>query len=313
MFGLSQDVTILEDQLSAWLDLFRRSPVGRDTRIRLVPLPGNHESLRLNEEGHEVPNSGSEHVWLRVMAPYIAGNNGPKAGGPDGLETDQSRLTYSFRHRDAHFVVMNTDPYGSIGTVPWKWVEADIARARRDRSVRNIFCLGHKPAFTPADAYPDYALDGHPRHRDRLWDAMNDAGVTAYLVAHSHMYERKRYASLSRPDVRGTWQIVAGNGGSQLESLWIKRAGPGYFGFTVVKITTTGRVLVESHGRNFPAGHYIAPSPPSEFPTTIRDSGDITPHQDVRRAARRQPDGVAAGQRVCGARVCSGNGPVSSR
>jgi hypothetical protein len=280
VFGLARDLTVLEAQLRAWIDVYRRSPVGRSGKIRLVALPGNHESLRLNEEGHEIPNRGAEAVWLRVMSPYIAGDNGPGAGGPDDLDTDQRRLTYSFRHRNTHFVVMNTDPYATIGDVPWTWAMADMARARRDRAVQTIFCLGHKPAFTPADAYPDFSLDGRPRHRDRLWNAMNDARVTAYIVAHSHMYERKRYASLSRPGVRGTWQIVAGNGGSQLETLWIRRAGPGFFGFTVIKVMASGRVFAESWGRDFPAGRYMAPSPPSEFPTTIRDAGEITFHLD---------------------------------
>lgn len=276
VFGLDRDVLVLERQLRAWIELYRASPVGRTSGIRLVALPGNHESLRLAPGYQEVSNQGAEAMWLSVMSPYIAGDNGPKAGGSDRLQTDQSRLTYSFRFRDTHFVVMNTDPYGAVATVPWTWVASDVARARRDRSVKNIFCLGHKPAFTPADATPDFSLDTHPRQRDRLWNAMNGARVTALITAHAHLWDRERYASTNRPTVRGTWQIIAGNGGSQLDGRWIRRADNGYFGFAVVRVTASGRAFVESHGRDYPSGQYLAPSPAEQFPTTIRDAGEIT-------------------------------------
>lgn len=277
VFGLDPDLAVLERQLRAWIALYQGSPVGPRSGIRLVALPGNHESLRLAPASYlEVPNAGAEAMWVSVMSPYIAGDNGPKAGGPDHLATDQSRLTYSFRLRDTHFVVMNTDPYGAVATVPWTWVANDVARARRDPTVRNIFCLGHKPAFTPANATPDFSLDIHPQQRNRLWNAMNGARVTALMTAHAHMYDRNQYASPDRPSVRGTWQVIAGNGGSQLDGRWVRGADNGYFGFAFVRVTTTGRVFVESHGRDYPPGQYLAPSPPEQFPTTIRDRGEIT-------------------------------------
>jgi hypothetical protein len=64
-----------------------------------------------------------------ASAPYAAGANGPRAGGSDRLGSDQRRLTYSFRYRDTHFTVLNTDPYATVGTVPWTWVAADVGRA----------------------------------------------------------------------------------------------------------------------------------------------------------------------------------------
>ena len=86
----------------------------------------------------------------------------------------------------------------------------------------------------------------------------------------------ERYASTNRPTVHGTWQIIAGNGGSQLDGRWIRRADNGYFGFAVVRVTASGRAFVESHGRDYPPGQYLAPSPAEQFPTTIRDAGEIT-------------------------------------
>ena len=165
------------------------------------------------------------------------------------------------------------------------------ARAARDPSVRQIFCLGHKPAFTPADAYPDFSLDTRPRQRDRLWSAMIGARVTALITAHSHRYARRRYAAPDRPGVRDTWQIVAGHCGSQLETLWVRRVANGYFGFAVVKVTADGRAFVESYGRHYPPGQYLRPRRPSGSPrrsATRRRSRSRAP-RSARGAERRAP------------------------
>ena len=50
----------------------------------------------------------------------------------------------------------------------------------------------------------------------------------------------------------------------------------GYLGFAVVRVTASGRALVESHGRDYSPGQYLAPSPTEQVPITIRDAGEIT-------------------------------------
>jgi hypothetical protein len=223
-----------------------------------------------------VSNPGAEAVWLDVMAPYIAGDNGPKAGGPDQLQTDQSRLTYSFNFRDTHFVILNTDPVGAAATVPVHWIADDLAVARQDRSIRHIFALGHKPAFTPSDATPDCSLDSNPSVRNVFWDELNGANATAYLVSHAHLYNRSRPASPTEPGVIKTWQVVAGNGGSPVDKMWAESGAIPYYGYALVSVTNDGRTLLTGYGRDFDLSNYIAPSPAQQYPTTVHDSADLT-------------------------------------
>jgi hypothetical protein len=277
VLGLTPDLDTLRSQLEAWVQLYRASPVGQNPAIRLVALPGNHESLEFQPDGKpEVSNPGAEAVWLDVMAPFIAGDNGPTAGGPDHLESDQSRLTYSFNFRDTHFVVLNTDPFGAVATVPVHWIADDLAAARQDRSIRRIFALGHKPAFTPPDATPDASLDSNPDVRNVFWDALTGASATAYVTAHAHLYNRSQPATPTQPSVTTTWQVVAGNAGSPVDAMWEESGAVPYYGYTVVTITTDGRALLTGYGRNFDLSDYVAPSPEQQYPTTVRDSADIT-------------------------------------
>src|SRR5216684_5272471 len=87
VFGLNSDLGVLRNQLESWLDVYRSTPLGADSKIRLIPLPGNHESL-IGSKGSQKSNPGAEDVWLSVVAPFIEGSNGPSIGGPDNLASE---------------------------------------------------------------------------------------------------------------------------------------------------------------------------------------------------------------------------------
>ncbi len=70
--------------------------------------------------------------------------------------------------------------------------------------------------------------------------------VRAYLTSHAHLWQ---LATL--PGARGVPQIIAGNGGSPLESSWTEPSP--YFGFTVVSIYASGRGGVTSYRRPAPS------------------------------------------------------------
>lgn len=268
VLGLSPDLHELRHQLDSWIDVYRNSALGQDRRIRLIAMPGNHESL-VGEKGSQVSLPGAEEVWLSSMQAFIAGDNGPPAGGADNLKTDQSMLTYSFDFRDSHFILLNTDPFGAVGTVPINWIHGDLAAAADDPHMKHIFVMGHKQAFTPPDAASEQALDSNPALRDQFWDELNYYGVGYYLVAHAHVW------NFSQPEsplsmLRHTVQIVAGNGGTKLDPLWAASGEDPYFGFTLVQVLKNGKVIVKSYGRDFDQMNYLAPSPPDLFPTTIR-------------------------------------------
>ncbi|MEP7001146.1 MAG: metallophosphoesterase, partial [bacterium] len=226
VFGYTNDSTALDRELKGWIALYQASPLA-SSGVELVTIPGNHETDNLAKVA--VPSA--ERVWLRAMAAYIGrGGNGPAAGGADGLQTDQSKLTYSFDFKDAHFVLLNTDPVGADWHVPTKWVTTDLAAART-RSVKHIFAIGHKPAYS----YPTVATDGLAFDipaRDAYWNVLVANQVEGMFSAHNHEYYR------AQPTGK-TWQVIAGNGGTPLDAtldVTIPSTGK-YYGFTVVSVT----------------------------------------------------------------------------
>lgn len=277
VLGLTPDLNELHHQLASWIDVYLNSDLGRDRKIRLIALPGNHESL-FGEKGSQVSNPGAEAVWLSLMQPFIAGNNGPPAGGPDHLQTDQSQLTYSFDFRDSHFVILNTDPFGAVATVPVNWLHDDLVTAAGDPHLKHTFVVGHKQAFSPADASSEQALDSNPDLRNQFWDELNTAGVGYYLVAHAHLWDFSTPVSPVSM-LQHTVQIIAGNGGSKEDPKWEAAGKPFYYGFTLVQVLKNGEVVMKSYGRDFDRTNYLAPSPPTQFPTTIRRILDFPPRQ----------------------------------
>jgi hypothetical protein len=274
VLGLTPDLHELRHQLESWLDVYRNSDLGRDPKIRLIAMPGNHESLS-GEKGSQQSNPGAEAVWLGVMQAYIAGNNGPGAGGPDNLQTDQSQLTYSFDFHDSHFVLLNTDPFGAVATVPLNWLHQDLAAAADDPHLKHTFVMGHKQAFSPPNSNSEQALDSNPDNRNQFWDELNSAGVGYYLVAHAHLWHFSTPVSPISM-LQHTVQIIAGNGGSKEDPKWEAAGKPFYYGFTLVQVLKNGEVVMKSYGRDFDPTNYLAPSLPSLFPTTIRRTLDFS-------------------------------------
>jgi len=266
--GYTSDTVQLATELRAWRALYEASPLAK-SGTELVAIPGNHET----QDASKIAYAAAERTWLRVMDPYIKrGGNGPKAGGPDNLATDQSRLTYSFDFAGAHFITLNTDPVGNDWHVPTQWVAADIQKAHA-AGAKHIFAIGHKPAY-PYPTVPTDGLAKFPASRDSLWNALIAGNAEAMFSAHNHVYFR------AQPITGKTWQVIAGNGGSSLETtidLSIPSSGE-YYGFVVTTVRPDGRVYAKSYGRDVPAAGYIAMAPESLYPTTVRDSVELTQH-----------------------------------
>jgi hypothetical protein len=262
VFGYTNDTTALDRELKGWLALYQASPLAT-SGIELVPIPGNHETQNLAK----VATASAERTWLRAMGTYITrGGNGPAAGGPDGYTTDQSRLSYSFDYKDAHFVTINTDGFGKDWHAPGQWVASDLAAAKA-RGQKHAFVIGHKPAYP----YPTVPTDGLVQDapaRDLFWNALATNQVEASFSAHNHEYYR------SQPTGK-TWMVIAGNGGTGLDAgldMSIKGTG-NWYGYSVVTVLNDGRVFLKSYGRDVPTAGYAAPV---TGVTTLRDSVEIT-------------------------------------
>jgi hypothetical protein len=260
IFGYEHDTTKLAKAFAIWRDSVEASPVMK-AGIKFVAIPGNHETEVDSGDG-KVPSPDAERVWLETMTPLLNGNDGPHAGGPDSLATDQSRLTYSFDLKDSHFVLMNTDPVGQDAHVPAHWIAADLANARKN-GAKHLFAIGHKPAFGNNGTMAMAA-----GNRTDLWDALEANHAEAMIGSHIHIYDR------FQPHHAKTWMIISGNGGTPLnENLPPNKK---YFGFIVVSILKSGKVILKSYGHDVPAEGYAAACPESKYPTTLRDSLDIT-------------------------------------
>jgi hypothetical protein len=262
VLGYTPDTLLLAKMLTSWKQLYLASPLA-STSVQLVVIPGNHETQGANK----ITYQAAERTFLRIMAPYVIGNNGPKATGlvpgTDSLVTDQSQLNYSFDYHGDHYVMVNTDPFGRDWRVPYHWISQDVATART-AGARHIFTIGHKPAH-PTHYKPTDGLVTYPQQRDAYWAALEENHCEAMFSAHNHVWDTVQ------PHPGKTWQVIAGNGGSGVD--WPSNFVDPYYGYTVVNIYTDGTVAAKSMGRTI-GKYYTDPSPDSV--ATLRNSVDLT-------------------------------------
>lgn len=145
-----------------------------------------------------------------------------------------------------------------VGWVAEHWLAADLGAAQANPAITGIYIFGHKPLVAPGGASDGALNDALVGPIEQLIDSTPK--VKGYFNAHVH-----EWSSTQLPGTRGVWQIVAGNGGSQLETTW-SEPHP-YFGFTLVNIYASGKVGVVSYGRpasspyNSPTSTAALPSP----------------------------------------------------
>ncbi len=265
VLGLVSSTATLSGQLSAWGSVYQTDPIA--AKVPVVPLVGNHEML-YKSSGVEYSNGPADAVWTSWLAAQGFGShagNGPTgaAPNPDALQDDQRQLTFSFDDQGTHFVVLNTDTWtttpdattGStqIGWIALQWLMGDLQAAQADPNVARIFVLGHKPIVNPAGGTT--SADAVNPALNASFAALLDSTpkVKAYLAAHAHLWDAR-----ALPGSRGVYQVVAGNGGSQLETGW-NVASP-YYGFTEIRVYQSGRVGVVSHQRPVPNPYYASPA-----------------------------------------------------
>lgn len=299
----------LKSELDAWLNVYKASPLGKDLSIPLIPIPGNHE-LNL-KAGHQTQPGAESLWLTEMDPYLRISSNGPLTGAPlcggKKLVSDQKKLTYSFDSatlpgtRYDHFVVINTDPASpttdadaNSSTVPLDWIKADLEAARKSPNIWHIFAFGHKQAYLPswmaklAGEDPGLrctttttdgcggaegncsGLNFHPTMRDTLFKYFNTNKVAVYFTGHIHTWDERE-----PPANKATWQVVVGNGGAPMnrgsDKLWHPGGKGKYYGFTVVSVWPSGRVMIASYGRDFKRTDFEAPSPPAEYPTELRD------------------------------------------
>jgi DNA repair exonuclease SbcCD nuclease subunit len=164
------------------------------TGIPLYVIRGNHE---------DGPNQTVASLLNSYLATTAAGM---PANGPPGEE----KLTYSFTHKGAKFLM--NDNYiahnGEKETVNQSWVNGQLTQDTRPFT----FVFGHSPAYSVALDDPKenaFSIDVHPLQRDIFWKSMVDNNVSAYFCGHAHLYVQS--------SSQGLTQIVSGNGGAPMQ------------------------------------------------------------------------------------------------
>lgn len=253
---------VLQTQLDAWLTL-RRSLGGSAVRPLLVG-PGNHGVVQYDPRlKAQYPNPPAYEVFTRWIAASgfasFAGN-GPTgaAPNPDGLASDESKLTYSFTMNRIHFVVVDTDSNTSVanpqtgkpyyGWIPLNWIRRDLATAQADPAVSSIIVLGHRPIEGPSyadETWQATILDTpeHPLARQLGELLLGTPKVRAYIAGHVHSAHAFRLNH-----GQGPWQIITGNAGSQLDEAWT----PKTYGYLVVQVSAIGKITVIPYQRPIP-------------------------------------------------------------
>lgn len=261
VMGYINDTVALASQLKGWKAIYYAHPIAK-SGIKVVVIPGNHETQ--DKSAGKKSFAAAERTFVREMDSFIVAANGPGIGGPDSLATNQSKLTYSFNDGCDHFIIIDTDPVGKDGRVPYNWIANDIKNAR-GANARHIFAFGHKPAYS-SYLKPLDGLEAYVPQRDSFWKYMEAYNAEAMFAAHEHIWDT------IHPHSGKTWQIIAGNGGSLVEATWMA-AGQAYFGFTLVNVYTNNQVNVKSYGRTADMSKYSLPQDTNL--TTVRANFNI--------------------------------------
>ena len=261
----------LNTQLKAWVSTYQESAIST-SGIEMIAVPGNHELLheikrkkKGKKKKEEVPLYGSSDIWLKHMEQFMPLDRDTVASS----KKMDNRLTYAFVRKDIAFIVMNTDSFnpptkknkfGKEGMLPNSWVMDKLNDFKANKNIKHIFVLGHKPYYVNNKTETGHGgLPSGPQ----LWPAFQEAGVTAMLSAHKHDYQR--WQPINKALGGGTYQIIAGNGGSQGDAP--------FFGYSTISIMASGQVKLRSVG--FCKGDpYYTPVPSHK--TSVRDEVILT-------------------------------------
>ena len=246
----------------AWKD--RIDPIN-DIPIYLAI--GNHDA---NNYGHFYgPWYGDGAGPFRASWPQLPQN------GPAGYVG----TTYSFRHDNSVFCVVNTNScdvanYGAsykVDAAQRAWLSAVLDTT----TAAHKFVIGHVEAWPPSNSVSS-SLQWNAADRDAFWNVMTSRGVEAYICGHIHLWNRDYFAASgygNAPANTTTRQVICGGAGGSLVSGY----GGKFYHFVVWDIdgpSVTARVIDsygaqrDSFGWTAPTGVAGSPGEPAVRPVT---------------------------------------------
>ena len=256
----ADDGAVLREQLDAWDKL-----VPSAAWPTVLPVPGNHELLSKTGKTRAL-NPTAEAVWNQWFAKHpLAGRIVPGPGNAtteDRISTEQSRLSYTLDAKNVRLIVLNTDTAdrsSGIARVPIQWIREQVDKADRTSGIQHVFVVGHRNLVDPLTTVGDSPID--PALGSQLANILSSSRkVRGYLCAHVHAFDVRTFG---RHDL---FQVVAGNGGSQLEDNW-RPVGGSTNGFSVIRVHRSGVVGLVVAKRSVPEDRerYLETSGPTTF------------------------------------------------
>ena len=194
------------------------------------PAMGNHEGRMAN--------------GVTGVGPYFDAYVCPTEGEAGGLKSG-TEAYYSFDYGSSHFVVLDSfdvdrSPRGAMA----QWLRADLEQTKADW----LIAYWHHPPYSKGSQDSDVSRESIEM-RENILPILESHGVDVVLTGHSHIYERSMLmdsaystpttvenvilddgdgdpagdgAYRKLPDLKphqGTVQVVAGNGGEQVERM----------------------------------------------------------------------------------------------
>ena len=184
--GKNASADDLETELKMWQAIFQ--PL-YDAGIGVYPVRGNHED---DADDNVV-------VWNRIFT----GDMALPQNGPSG----ETNLTYSFRHKNALFIGLDT--YVNIHQINQTWLDEQL----ETNSQPHIFTFGHEAAFK---VFHGDCLDDYPDERNTFWNSLSDAGAKIYFCGHDHFFDATEIDDGDDNAENNVYQCLVGGGGGWL-------------------------------------------------------------------------------------------------
>jgi 3',5'-cyclic AMP phosphodiesterase CpdA len=235
--------TTSEDDFRAQLRSWKRAYAPLWHSIPIYTGMGNHESLfdsyndaQANQQ-IQIDRTGERSAEAVFASEFVNPNNGPEPEAA-GLPPYKGAV-YSFDYGNSHFCQLSSDYWYSSNPDQYggnrsgrlldgqlRWLEADL-KAARQRGLKHLFVFVHQPAFPNGGHVQDSLWGGgNPTDtaiRDRFWQIVSDAKVTAVFSGHEHNYSRTLIDANTPIHKDGTtnsnfknpvWQVLQGAAGA---------------------------------------------------------------------------------------------------
>lgn len=113
----------------------------------------------------------------------------------DLMNLPNNQLNYSYDYGNTHFVAINSgwaegaNKVGKVlfaeGSDEYKWLDADLAKARQDKNITWIILYSHYPVYS-------FGFSHIPTWQKHIKPLVDKYQVDLYLAGHRHEYERHK-------------------------------------------------------------------------------------------------------------------------